>query len=258
MHVALTIAASDSSGGAGIQVDLAVFKELGVYGTCVVTNVTAQNTRGVDKICKVPPRIIAAQIDAVTRDFHVAACKIGVLYSPRAVSVVAERIRRREIPQVVLDPVMSAKDGRVLLTPNALKRMKRFLLPRTTLVTPNMDEASVLSDVEVRDASTAREAAKKLVDMGVKAVLIKGGHSEGEPVDILYHDRKFYEFPGKRSDKLMHGTGCVLSAAITARLALGYELFKAVEFAKRYVEKAIERSVPLGKGRMTLFAGGLE
>ncbi len=258
MHVALTIAASDPSGGAGIQADLAVFKELGVYGTCVVTNVTAQNTRGVDKICKVPPRIIAAQIDAITSDFHVAACKIGVLYSPRAVSVVAERIRRREIAQVVLDPVMSAKDGRVLLTPNALKRMKRFLLPRTMLITPNMDEASALSGVDVRDASTAKEAAKKLVDMGVKAVLIKGGHSEGEPVDILYHDSQFYEFSGKRSDKLMHGTGCVLSAAITARLALGHELFNAVEFAKRYVGRAIERSVALGKGRMTLFVGGLE
>jgi hydroxymethylpyrimidine/phosphomethylpyrimidine kinase len=257
MHVALTIAASDPTAGAGVQVDLAVFRELGVYGTCVVTNVTAQNTLGVDKICKVPPRIIAAQIDAVSRDFRIAACKVGVLYSPRAVSVVAERIRRREIPNVVLDPVMAAKDGRVLLTPNALKRLKRSLLPRVQLLTPNMSEASILSGIEVKDIDTAREATKALVDMGAKAVLIKGGHAQGEPVDLLYDGSEFYEFSGKRREKLMHGTGCVLSAAIAARLAVGDTLCSAVDFAKNYVERAIERSVSLGKGRMTLFAGGL-
>ncbi|MDH7602010.1 MAG: bifunctional hydroxymethylpyrimidine kinase/phosphomethylpyrimidine kinase [Armatimonadota bacterium] len=257
MHVALTIAASDPSGGAGIQVDLAVFRELGVYGTSVVTNVTAQNTRGFDKICKVPPRIIAAQIDAVARDFRVGACKIGVLYAPRAVAVVAERIRRREIPRVVFDPVMAAKDGRVLMTPNALKRVKRLLLPRTMVITPNFSEASVLSGVDVKDSATAKEAAKVLAEMGPYAVLIKGGHAEGEPVDILYHENQFYEFAGKRSDKHMHGTGCVLSAAITARLAVGDDLLSAVEFAKRYVERAIERSAALGKGQFTLFVGGL-
>lgn len=258
MQVALTIAASDSSGGAGIQVDLAVFRELGVYGASVVTNITAQSTCGIDKICKVPPRIIAAQIDSVTRDFKISACKIGVLYSPRAVSVVAERIRRREIPKVVLDPVITAKNGRVLLTPKAIKRLKQFLIPRVALITPNLHEASILSGVEITNAETARQAAQVLMDMGAKAVLLKGGHMEGEPVDILYDGKHFSEFTGKRIDKQMHGTGCILSAAITARLALGDELESAVGFAKQYVGQAIERSVLLGKGKMTLFAGGLQ
>lgn len=255
MRVALTIAASDSSCGAGIQADLAAFRDIGVYGVCAITNVTAQNSTGVHKVNKVAPRIVAAQIDAVTRDFEIGACKIGMLYSPHMVGVVSERISRREIPNVVLDPVMKAKNGEVLLTEPAIKRLKRWLIPKVTLITPNADEAQTLTGIAVRDLASAREAAKILVGMGAKSALIKGGHIEGEPVDVLFDGEDFTDFPGKRLAKNMHGTGCVLSAAIAARLAIGDDLRSAVSFAKDYVSKAIERSVNLGKGNMDYFIG---
>ena len=255
MQVALTIAASDSSCGAGVQADLAVFREIGVYGVCAVTNVTAQDTRGVKKVSNVAPRIVAAQIDAVTRDFHVSACKVGMLYSPQVVSVVAERIKRREIPNVVLDPAMKAKHGETLLTEPAIKRMKRYLVPLVALITPNYDEASALTGITVSDLESAREAATALVGMGAKAALVKGGHAQGEPVDILFDGSDFHEFRGKRVEKQMHGTGCVLSAAIAAKLAMGEDMVSAIEFAKQYVEAAIEQSVTMGKGKMTLFVG---
>ncbi len=256
MKIALTIAASDSSCGAGVQADLAVMRDCGVYGVCAVTNVTAQNSQGVHKISKVPPRIVAAQIDAVTRDFRVDACKIGVLFSPRIVDLVAERIDRREIPSVVLDPVMKAKNGEELLRPPAVKRMIRSLVPKAQLITPNAQEAESLTGMPVKDGESAREAAKALVEMGARNALVKGGHMQGEAVDVLFDGREFHEFPGKRHDKAMHGTGCVLSAAIAARLALGDEMHEAVGFAKSYVSKAIEVSVRLGKGEMDHFFGG--
>lgn len=255
MKAALTIAASDSSCGAGVQADLAVLREVGAYGLCAVTNVTAQNSHGVHRICKTPPRIVAAQIDAATRDFNVAACKVGMLYSPQIVDLVAERIDRREIPNVVLDPVMLAKNGEELLRPAAVKRMKRHLIPKVTLVTPNADEAEALTGVTVSDTNSARDAAKALVEMGATHALVKGGHIEGEPVDVLFDGENFHELQGKRIEKNMHGTGCVLSAAIAARLALGDDVRAAVEFAKDYVSRAIERSVRLGKARMDYFVG---
>ncbi|MCE5323414.1 bifunctional hydroxymethylpyrimidine kinase/phosphomethylpyrimidine kinase [bacterium] len=251
--IALTIAASDSSCGAGIQADLAVFRDMGVYGLCAVTNVTVQDSHGVHKVNKVPPMIVTAQIDAAMRDYSVGACKIGMLYSPRIVDVVAERIARREIPNVVLDPVMSAKHGEVLLTEPAIKRMKRRLISRVTLITPNALEAEKLTGISVKDAPSARDAAKALVEMGAKYALVKGGHIEGEPVDVLYDGQDFYEFAGRRFEKNMHGTGCVMSAAIAARLAQGDEIIDAVKFAKDYVSKAIEHSVKLGKGQLDYF-----
>lgn len=253
MNIALTIAASDSSSGAGVQVDLAVFRDLGVYGVCALTNVTAQNSRGVQKINKVPPRIITAQIDSVTQDFKVAACKIGMLYFPRAVDVVSERIARREIPNVVLDPVMKAKHGETLLTEPALKRMKRNLISKVTLITPNAMEAQALTGIAVTGTASARDAAKALVEMGARRALVKGGHIEGEPVDVYYDGEDFIEFAGKRLNKNMHGTGCVLSSAITARLAHGDDVRVAIEFAKDYVYRAIERSVRLGKGKLDYY-----
>ena len=255
IKTALTIAASDSSGGAGIQADLAVFREMGVYGLCAVTNVTAQDSKGVHKVAKVAPRIIAAQIDAVTRDFKPDACKIGMLYSHQAVDLVTERIKRREIPNIVLDPVIKAKHGEILLTGPAIKRMKRWLIPIVTLITPNYDEASALTGIEVRSIDSAREAAKVLADMGARNVLIKGGHSDDEPIDLLFDGNDFQEFAGKRIDKRMHGTGCVMSAAITARLSLGDNVADAVAYAKNYVNKAIEHSVRLGKGKLDFFLG---
>ncbi|NLN74860.1 MAG: bifunctional hydroxymethylpyrimidine kinase/phosphomethylpyrimidine kinase [Armatimonadetes bacterium] len=253
--VALSIAASDSSSGAGIQADLAVFRDIGVYGVCAVTNVTAQNSSGVHKIFKIAPRVIAGQIDAVTRDYQIGACKIGMLYSPQAVGVVCERIDRREIPNVVLDPVMCAKNGEILLTEPAVKRLKRWLMPKVTLVTPNAQEANRLTGIDVTDRDSARDAAKAIVEMGAQSALVKGGHISGEPVDVFYDGDGFEEYAGKRLPKTMHGTGCVLSAAIAARLALGDSVKSAIEFAKRYVTVAIDQSIRIGKGNMDYYVG---
>jgi len=255
MKTVLTIAASDSSSGAGVQADLAVFRELGTYGFCAVTNVTAQNSCGVAKIAKVPPRIIAAQIDAVTRDFEVDACKVGMLYFPQAVTAVVGRIKRRQIPNIVLDPVMSAKHGEKLLTEQAIKRIKRSLIPLVKVITPNYHEAYMLTGIKITDGDSACEAAKMLVEMGAQYALVKGGHAANEPVDVLFDGKNFHKFVGRRIEKQMHGTGCILSAAIAARLALGDDVVSAVEFAKAYVTSAIDNSVTMGKSRMSYYVG---
>ena len=255
MKVALSIAGSDSSGGAGIQADLAVFRDMGVYGVCAVTTVLAESSTGVGKICKVPPRVVTAQIDAVARDFEIGACKIGVLYSARVVNLVAERIHRRGIPNVVLDPVMGAKHGEVLLTPQARKRLVRALLPKVTLVTPNAHEAEALTGIAVHNVEDARNAARALIDMGPRCALVKGGHIDGEPVDVFYDGTDFHEYSGSRSEKNMHGTGCVLSSAIAAQLALGRDIRGAVGSAKEYVSQAIESAVRLGKGGLHFYHG---
>ncbi len=254
-HV-LTIAGSDPSGGAGIQADLKVFADLGLYGLSAVTAVTAQNSVGVQKINTVPPRIILAQIDSVVRDIGADACKIGMLFSPQVVGLVAERIERRSIPNVVLDPVIFAKDGSRLLLAKGVQRLRRFLIPKCTLVSPNLAEAGELTKRRVIDTDSAKDAAKALFDMGTPYVLIKGGHLAGEPVDLLYNGAEFTEFRGERIEgRNMHGTGCTMSAAIAARLAIGDTVPEAVRFAKDYVASAIKNSVKLGKGGLWYFSG---
>jgi len=249
----LTIAGSDSSGGAGIQVDLKVFERLGVYGMTAITAVTAQNTVGVQKIHKVPPRIISAQIDSVVRDIGVDACKIGMLYDPTAVDVVAERIHRREIPNVVLDPVIAAKDGTPLLANKGIERMKRFLIRRVLVVTPNVREAEMLSGIRVRNLEGLKEAAAAVHRMGCRYVLAKGGHLEGEPTDVLFDGEQFLELPGIRIEgPEVHGTGCAFSAAIAARLALGDSVQDAARFAKDFVAGLIRSAVKLGRGNLLI------
>ncbi|HOK53760.1 MAG TPA: bifunctional hydroxymethylpyrimidine kinase/phosphomethylpyrimidine kinase [Armatimonadota bacterium] len=257
MKLALTIAGSDSSGGAGIQADLKVFADLGVYGLSVVTAVTAQNSLGVQKINKVPQRIVAAQIDSVVRDMGVDACKIGMLFSEEIVSRVAERIVRREIPNVVLDPVIFAKDGSRLLLARAVQRMRQELIPKCLIVTPNLVEADELAKIQVTDLDSVKEAAKRIHDFGPNYVLIKGGHLDGEPVDMLYDGSQFVEYRSERVEgPTMHGTGCVFSAAITARLARGDSVQDSIKFAKDYIVASIKKSVKLGKGQMWYFTGG--
>jgi hydroxymethylpyrimidine/phosphomethylpyrimidine kinase len=257
VKLALTIAGSDSSGGAGIQADLKVFADLGVYGLSVVTAVTAQNSLGVQKINKVPQRIVAAQIDSVVRDMGVDACKIGMLFSEEIVSRVAERIVRREIPNVVLDPVIFAKDGSRLLLARAVQRMRQELIPKCLIVTPNLVEAAELAKIQVTDLDSVKEAAKRIHDFGPNYVLIKGGHLDGEPVDMLYDGSQFVEYRSERVEgPTMHGTGCVFSAAITARLARGDSVQDSIKFAKDYIVASIKKSVKLGKGQMWYFTGG--
>lgn len=247
----LTIAGSDSSAGAGVQADLRVFERLGCYSTTVVTAVTAQNTIGVQKIHKVPPRIIAAQIDSVMRDIGANACKIGMLYAEQAVDVVVDRIDRREIPNVVLDPVIAAKDGTHLLSSKGIDRMKRRLIRRCLVVTPNAVEAGVLAGMEVRSLDELRHAAQVIHGFGCRYVLAKGGHLEGEPVDLLFDGREFTEFPALRIESTpVHGTGCAFSAALAARIAVGSDVPSAAGFAKDFVTDLIKSAVKLGKGSL--------
>lgn len=254
MPVALTVAGSDSGGGAGIQADLKTFEAFGVFGTSALTAVTVQNTVGVHGIHPVPPDIVAAQIRAVSDDLRPAACKTGMLGDAPTIRAVADALSGAEVGPLVIDPVMVAASGDPLLEPDAVGSLQTDLLPLALLVTPNLDEASILAGRPVRDESDMRAAAKSLVAKGCRAVLIKGGHLAGDRVlDLLYDGRQMREW---RAPKLpvanAHGTGCTLSAAITAGLALGFELGEAVDRALAYTRRAIAAAPGLGSGSTPL------
>jgi len=249
----LTIAGSDTSAGAGAQLDLRVFERLGVYGMTVITAVTAQNTLGVQRVEKVSPSTIAIQIDSVARDIGVDACKIGMLYHETVVDTVAERIARREIPNVVLDPVIMAKDGTRLLSAKGVPRMRNKLIPKSLVVLPNAEEAAVLAKMPVECLDDLRAAAVVIQELGCRYVLAKGGHLKGEPVDLLYDGAVFHELPGVRIEGTpVHGTGCALSAALAARIALGDSVPEAAKFAKEFVAELIKSAVKLGKGNLLI------
>jgi hydroxymethylpyrimidine/phosphomethylpyrimidine kinase len=248
MKSVLTIAGSDSSGGAGLQMDLKVFCALGVWGTCAATAVTAQNSRGVERIHYLPPRFIAAQIDAVTDDLHPAAVKVGMLGRAQVVAAVAGRVRRRGLPNLVLDPVLAAKDGTPLLNARGVTALKQLLLPLARVVTPNVPEAEALAGMAIQDCDSLRAAARAIAACGA-AVVIKGGHRAESPADLLFDGERFEEFGGERlPGPPVHGTGCVYSAALAARLALGDRLAEACAAAKRFAEDAIRSAQSLGKG----------
>ena len=250
MLVALTIAGSDSGGGAGIQADLKTFHRFGVFGTSVITAVTAQNTRGVAAWQAVPLELIAAQIDAVATDLPPRAVKSGMLANADVVATVAEGIRRFSLGPYVLDPVMVATSGDLLLRPEAVSAIVRELVPLATVVTPNLDEAAILVGEPVRDVAAMERAARFLVERcGARAALVKGGHLTGaEAVDVLF-DGAMHHFRHPRlATRSTHGTGCTLSAAITAQLALGAGLRDAIALALDYVHRAIETAPGLGTG----------
>lgn len=249
MKIALTIAGSDTCGGAGIQLDLKVFQSLGVYGASVVTALTAQNTQRVARVHQVPPRFVAAQLDAVARDLPIAAAKTGMLSRSQVVAAVAERVRRHRIPNLVIDPVILAKDGTPLLSARGVTVLKRRLLPQALAITPNVPEAEALSGIQIHDEASLHEAARHIAGLGVKAVIIKGGHLPGEPVDTLFFEGRFWQFPGQRVEgPPVHGTGCLYSAALTARVALGDALPEACLAAKELVARAISDALALGRG----------
>ncbi|MEX0752068.1 MAG: bifunctional hydroxymethylpyrimidine kinase/phosphomethylpyrimidine kinase [Xanthobacteraceae bacterium] len=240
--IAITIAGSDSSGGAGIQADLKTFSALGVYGASVITALTAQNTQGVTAIHDVPPQFIAAQIDAVFSDLNVSAVKIGMLSRPEAIEAVAAGLDRHKARNVVLDPVMIAASGDRLLAPEAVAVLRRLLIPRALVITPNLPEAAALLDAPpARTEPEMREQAEKLLALGARAVLIKGGHAQGaESVDILVEPGAVARLAAARiATQNTHGTGCTLSSAIAAGLAKGLDLAEAVREAKAYVTAAI-------------------
>ena len=248
--VALTIAASDSGGGAGIQADLATFAAHGVYGVSVLTGGTAQNTRGIFGVEPFSPGFIARQMDAVFPDFRPLAVKIGALVDAKRLRAVVAGLRRHSPSNVVLDPVLAAKDGSPLLDAAAVSLLRRTLLPLCDLVTPNIPEAETLTGLPIRNESDRRLAAGILADAGPRAVLIKGGHARGGVVsDLLFDGRRFVVFEHRRlSSRARHGTGCTLSAAIAANLALGKGLEASVREAVEYLQRAIEAGVFPGRG----------
>lgn len=249
--IAVTIAGSDSSGGAGVQADLKTFSALGVYGASVVAALTAQNTTGVSAIHEVPAAFVAAQIDAVFSDLAVGAVKIGMLGNAEVVATVAAGLERHEQTNVVLDPVMVATSGRRLLTPDAIALLRAQLLPRALVVTPNLPEAAALLDTaEAMDENEMLHQADRLIALGANAVLMKGGHAAGkESVDILVTATASIRVIGERiSTRNTHGTGCTLAAAIAAGLAKGRGLTEAVRDAKEYVTSAIAAADRLAIG----------
>jgi hydroxymethylpyrimidine/phosphomethylpyrimidine kinase len=254
MRVVLTIAGSDSIGGAGIQADLKTFAALGVYGASAITAVTSQNTAGVGEVFAVPPQIVRSQIDCVAEDTALSAVKTGMLANADIVTVVAETLARLEQPNVVVDPVMAATNPCTLLTPDAVSILKVRLLPLAAVVTPNIPEAGALAGTVVDSPEAAREAARRILDFGPKAVVVKGGHLPGgQAIDILYDGRTFTEFAAPRSPiPQIHGTGCTFASALAAGLALGDALPSAVDRAKRYVTGAIEHAVVIGRGAAVL------
>ncbi len=248
--IALTIAGSDSGGGAGIQADLKTFHAFRVWGTSVVTAITAQNTRGVSAVHVIPLQDVRAQLEAVASDLRPAAFKTGMLATAELVATVASEIRRHELTQYVMDPVMVATSGDRLLADNAVAALKRELLPLAHVVTPNLREAEILADVPVRNVDDMRVAADRIRQLGARAVLVKGGHLDGaEAVDLLVDPNGERVWKRERIDTPhTHGTGCTLSAAITACLARGDELQVAVDHAVRFVAKAIAMAPGLGSG----------
>jgi hydroxymethylpyrimidine/phosphomethylpyrimidine kinase len=251
--IALTIAGSDSSGGAGIQADLKTFAALGVYGASVITALTAQNTQGVHGIHDVPADFIRAQIDAVFSDLDVAAVKIGMLSQIASIEAVAQGLAAHSARNIVLDPVMVATSGDRLLAPEAVEALRKNLVPRSLVVTPNLPEAAVLvGDSVARNEREMEVQAREILALGARNVLIKGGHGAGdESVDLLIGEGDVLRLSAKRiATTSPHGTGCTLSSAIVAELALGLGLKSAAEDAKEYVTAAIAaaRNLHIGHG----------
>ena len=246
----MTIAGSDSGGGAGIQADLKTFQALGVYGASTLTAITAQNTLGVRAVHEVPVSIIAAQIDAVVEDIGVDAAKTGMLSSAEIIAAVADRVRHWGLnDRLVVDPVMVAKSGDRLLREDAVEALRRELLPLAAVLTPNLPEAEVLVGRSIENDQDIREAARAILDLGPRAVVVKGGHRTGDADDVLFDGREFHVLHAERVDTPnTHGTGCTFSAAIAAYLAQGLDVVDAVQHAKAYLTEAIRRSGPLGRG----------
>ncbi|MGH7763512.1 MAG: bifunctional hydroxymethylpyrimidine kinase/phosphomethylpyrimidine kinase [Candidatus Dormibacteraceae bacterium] len=249
LPVALTIAGSDSSGGAGIQADLKTFAALGVHGTSAITAITAQNTLGVTDILELPASLITAQIAAVVGDIGVQAAKTGMLSSSIIIEAVAAAIERHRIGLVVVDPVMVAKGGARLLREEAVDALRTRLVPLAAIVTPNLPEVEVLVGRAVNTIAQRRRAARDLVAMGARAAVVKGGHAEDDVTDVFWDGRDMVELRGTRiTTANTHGSGCVFSAAITAALASGAEPLAAVRQAKEFIQGAIGAAIEIGHG----------
>ena len=249
MKTALTIAGSDSSGGAGIQADIKTMAANGVFAMSAITALTAQNTTGVTGIFETTPEFLAAQLDAVFTDIYPDAVKIGMVSSAPLIRTIAERLRFYAAKHIVVDPVMVATSGARLISPDAVETLKKELLPLATVLTPNIPEAEILSGRAIADEDEMTDAAKFIGETYGCAVLCKGGHSVSDANDLLYAHGKFEWFRGRRIDNPnTHGTGCTLSSAIAANLAKGYDLPASVKRAKDYISGALSAMLDLGAG----------
>ena len=249
MKTALTIAGSDSSGGAGIQADIKTMTANGVYAMSAITALTAQNTTGVQGIFEVPESFLAMQIDSIFTDIRPDAVKIGMVSSAGLIEVIAERLRFYEAENIVVDPVMVATSGAKLLSDNAVDALKTLLLPLAAVLTPNIPEAEVLSGKKILTQDDMEEAARSISEKYGCAVLCKGGHNINDANDLLFDGEEMHWFYGRRIDNPnTHGTGCTLSSAIAANLAKGRDLCSAVEQAKNYISGALSAMLDLGKG----------
>lgn len=250
MKTALSIAGSDSSGGAGIQADIKTMSANGVFAMTAITALTAQNTTGVTAILDSTPEFLSAQLDAVFTDIFPDAVKIGMVSSADLISVIAKKLRQYEARHIVVDPVMVATSGSRLLQENAVETLKKELLPLAEVVTPNIPEAEILADMPIKTPKDMETAAKKISEQYNCAVLCKGGHDLNDANDLLWKDGEGYWFNGKRIDNPnTHGTGCTLSSAIASNLAKGMDLKEAVQRAKEYISGALAAMLDLGKGR---------
>jgi len=249
-HSVLTIAGSDSGGGAGIQADLKTLHNFEVYGMSAITALTAQNTLGVQGIFEVSPEFLEAQIRSVLSDIGADAVKTGMLSNAILVKTTAQLLKEFQIRNIVVDPVMISKSGARLLREDAIRTLKSSLIPLAAIVTPNLEEAGLLCGKEVRDLDSMKEAARLICDMGAGSVLIKGGHLTGDKAtDVFYDGKDFHNFEtGFIDTPHTHGTGCTLSAALAANLALGKTVLQAVEIAKKYIYEAIGKAEPIGHG----------
>ena len=249
MKTALTIAGSDSSGGAGIQADLKTMTANGVYGMSAITALTAQNTTGVTDIMEVTPKFLEEQLDCIFTDIYPDAVKIGMVSSGELITVIAAKLREYGAKNIVADPVMVATSGAKLISDDAIETLKRELLPLATVITPNLPEAEVLAGRKIKSAEEMEEAAKQIFDAYGCAVLLKGGHSLNDANDYLYTTEGGFWFKGRRiNNPNTHGTGCTLSSAIASNLAKGRDLPESVRLAKNYISGALSAMLDLGKG----------
>ena len=246
---ALTIAGSDSGGGAGIQADLKTFAALGVYGSSAITAVTAQNTRGVLAVRTMDAAIVGQQLDAILGDIGADAVKTGMLGSAEIVRIVADQLRACGVLNLVVDPVLASSSGQPLLEPDGVKALKQALLPLALVITPNVPEAELLAGRRLHKDGDMRDAARAIHDLGPRTVVVKGGHRSGDADDLLFDGAEFHVFHAPRVDTPhTHGTGCTFSAGITAGLAAGLDVFSAVGRAKRYLTAALQQAYAVGSG----------
>ena len=245
----LTIAGSDSSGGAGVQADLKTFSAIGTYGMSVITAITAQNTQGVFLVEDLSKEIIEKQIEVVFEDIEPKAIKIGMVSSPEIINTIVNTLKKYNPKYLVVDPVMISKSGYSLLKPEAKKSLIEELIPMAYIITPNTQEAEEITGLKINNVHDMREVGKKILQLGPKYVLMKGGHLEGDAVDVLISKDTFEVFKEERLyRKNTHGTGCTLSSAITSHLALGYDIVEAVKLSKEYITESIRESFDIGKG----------